>query len=302
VSSTHSNDLPDDFAGRRVIDLTGLLETPRFELIPVSNVLDSVEHLPAGAKVSVTASPTRGIESTITLASTLADLGFDVAPHLAARMIRDRIHLEDIVETLAAKHIEHAFVIAGDADHSGVYFDSVDLLRDLETINHSLKQIGIGGYPEGHPTISNSDLMAALKAKQPYASYVTTQMCFDPGAIRAWIESIRGSGVDLPIRIGVPGVARIRKLISISAKIGVGSSIRFLAKSGDLPRTLMRPGGYEPDTLVHELVPGAADSVLRIEGLHIYTFNDVENTERWRKRMLDETRATTESARSRERG
>ncbi|GMQ94230.1 MAG: methylenetetrahydrofolate reductase [Acidimicrobiia bacterium] len=272
-------------------NLIALLETPRFELIPLNNALDQAEYLPDGAQVSVTASPAKGLTATIELAIALSDLGFDVAPHLSARMIRDKHHLIDIVSQCETNGIDHAFVMAGDTEDPLGYFDSVELLHDLETIDHGLNQIGIGGYPEGHPSISDSALLAALRTKQPHASYITTQMCFDPIAIEKWIGTVRAAGIDLPIRIGIPGAARIRRLISISAKIGVGDSVRFLAKSGGSSSNLLKPGGYAPENLLRRVLPGVLGSAAGIEGLHIYTFNDVENTERWRQRTLEEAHA-----------
>jgi methylenetetrahydrofolate reductase (NADPH) len=284
---SNPEDIPAKAAGAWEQGLTGLLAATEFEIIPVTSALSEVEYLPQGARVSVTASPAKGIEATIELSSALSHLGFDVSPHLAARMVRDRHHLTDIVTRLAAEGIGRALVIAGDSDDPGGYFDSLELLRELDEINHSLQRVGIGGYPEGHPTIANSRLLEALKLKQRSASHIVTQMCFDPAITKRWIRSIRASGIDLPIHLGIPGVARVRKLVSISAKIGVGNSVRFLMKSGDLSRTLMKRGGYEPDQLVHAFVPSELESDAHVEGLHIYTFNDVRNTEAWRQRMLE---------------
>ena len=45
--------------------LRSLVAAPKFELIPLKNALDAAEALPDGATVTVTASPSHGIESTI---------------------------------------------------------------------------------------------------------------------------------------------------------------------------------------------------------------------------------------------
>ena len=78
--------------------LVEALERPRYEILPLDGIADEVlEHLPAGRKVTVTSSPSRGLEATLGLAEQLAPRGYEVVPHLAARLIADRAHLEEVV-------------------------------------------------------------------------------------------------------------------------------------------------------------------------------------------------------------
>ena len=174
---------------------------------------------------------------------------------------------------------------AGDLDtalRAGTTFvgdDAMALIRHLDTLDHPFTRIGVTGYPEGHPKIDDDLLIQALLDKQPYASSVTTQMCFDVEAIRSWIVRIRDLGIDLPVTIGIPGVTELTKLIGISARIGVGTSLRFLSKNRSLATKLLRP--YAPDDLVGSLAELAEDPALGVNGLHIYTFNQVEATFEW---------------------
>ena len=79
-------------------------------------------------------------------------------------------------------------------------------------------------------------------------SYMTTQLCFDPGAIATWIAARRAEGIALPVHVGVPGVAEPHKLLAISARIGVADTHRFLTKNIRFVARLMRSGGfYRPD-------------------------------------------------------
>src|SRR5437899_6811500 len=207
--------------------LAWILAAPKFELIPIKSVLDQAAFLPAGATVSVTASPAKGIEATVEVAEQLADRGFRVVPHLSARMIRDRAHLRDLLAHLDAAEIRRAFVVGGDASEPGAFYDGLSLLREMADLGHRLTEIGVPCYPEGHPTIPRENLLRALADKQPYAQYMTTQMCFDARAIEAWIAARRAEGIRLPVHIGLPGVADTHKLIAISARIGIGDSKRF---------------------------------------------------------------------------
>jgi len=263
--------------------VVGLLAAPTFELIPLANLEAQARCLPPGAAVSVTASPARGIEATVSAAVRLAALGFRVTPHLSAHMIRDREHLRTLLGRLADAGVDRAFVVGGDGDAAGGFPDGLALLRAMADLGSPFAEIGIPGYPEGHPDIPGDRLLAALAAKQPFASYVTTQLCFDPVAIERWLRARRAEGITLPAVIGLPGVTDLRKLLMISARIGVADSRRFLRKNTRLVGRLVRPGGYDPDAFLTGLAPLLLDPGLAIEGAHLYTFNQAETTEGWRR-------------------
>ena len=242
--------------------------------------------LPPGATVSVTASPAKGIEATVDLTVRLAGQGFLAIPHLSARMIRDRAHLRSLLSTLAAGGISRAFVVGGDADQPGDFPDGLSLLRAMAELGHPFSEIGIPCYPQGHTTIPDDRLLAALADKQPFATSMTTQLCFDPKAIRTWLLERRANGISLPVTLGIPGVAELHKLIEISARIGVRDSRRFATKNTALVGRMLRPGGYRPDGLLAGLAPLLLDPVADVHGLHLYTFNQVETTEEWRQAYL----------------
>ncbi|HZD22287.1 MAG TPA: methylenetetrahydrofolate reductase [Acidimicrobiia bacterium] len=263
------------------------LEHSKYELIPLKNVLDQSEFLPDGATVSVTASPQKGMSATVDLTLELKARGFDAIPHISARLTRDRAELEDILKRLDDAGIHKAFVVGGDSEDHGEFFDGLALLTAMEEIGHGLTEIGIPGYPEGHHIVDVPTITRALEDKVPFASYVTTQMCFTPEAIADWIAARRASGIGLGVYIGIPGVAELTKLIAIALRIGVGASARFLSKNTSLAGRLVRPGGYSPDDLIVGLAPTLADPVAGVAGFHIYTFNRVETTQQWRHQMLE---------------
>lgn len=271
--------------------LAGILENPRFELVPLKHALDHIGALPPGAVVPVTASPARGIDATIDLAEQLAARGFAAVPHLAARMVRDRDHLRELMARLEGSGIDRAFVIGGDATEPGDFGDGLSLLREMADLGHPFTEIGVPCYPGGHAFIPADRLAEALAAKAPFASYMTTQLCFDPSAVTAWLREGRADGITLPVHLGVPGVAEIRRLLAISARIGVRDSRRFLAGNTSLVGRLLRPGGYRPDGLLEGLAPLIADPVAEVRAIHLYTFNQVETTEAWRRRFLESLEA-----------
>src|SRR5688500_13304227 len=273
--------------------LARLLATPTFELVPLKNALSQAEHLPHGATVSVTASPAKGLEATVALCEQLQARGFRAVPHLSARMVRDRAHLVDLIEWLEGAGVDRAFVVGGDAKEPGDFADGLSLLREMHEIGHPLGEIGIPCYPQGHAFIADGPLIDALRAKAGYASYMTTQLCFDPGAIASWIAARRAEGLELPVHVGVPGVAEPHRLLAISARIGVADTHRFLSKNIRFVARLMRSGGfYRPDGLLEGIAPHAADPTAQILDVHLYTFNAVEATEKWRQQYLARLQAS----------
>jgi methylenetetrahydrofolate reductase (NADPH) len=165
----------------------------------------------------------------------------------------------------------------------------------MADIDHGIETVGIGCYPEGHPLIDEETLLDILRRKQPFAAYMITQMCFDPKVITEWLRGIRAEGVDLPLHIGVPGVAERAKLLQIALKIGVGQSARFLKSNLKLVGKMMAPGGYSPDELLLALAPCFDTPPCDVEGVHFYTFNQIESTEDWRAEMLARLRRSEDS-------
>lgn len=178
-------------------------------------------------------------------------------------------------------------MIGGDAKDRNEFHDALALLRAIDELGSSFERIGIAGYPEGHPSIPEERLVAALLEKQGFASYVTTQMTFDADAISSWIRSVRAAGVTLPIHVGLPGAAKLRKLVGIAARIGVGGSIRYLGKNRQVLAALFRRS-FTPDRLLRGLGPTLSDPDANVEALHLFTFNQVEPTVAWQRRALDE--------------
>jgi methylenetetrahydrofolate reductase (NADPH) len=273
--------------------LTRVLQSPTLELVPLKNALDQAAFLPPGSTVSVTASPAKGIEATVGLCEQLQARGFRAVPHLSARMIRDRAHLSELIAWLEGAGVDRAFVVGGDAKEPGDYPDGLSLLRAMADIGHPLAEIGIPAYPQGHAFIADGPLLDALRQKAAFASYMTTQLCFDPSAIATWLAARRAEGISLPVHLGLPGVAEPQRLLAISARIGVADTHRFLVKNTRFIARLIRSGGfYRPDALLEGLAPVVADPANGIVDIHLYTFNAVDVTERWRSEYLDRLRVS----------
>ncbi|HEV3377261.1 MAG TPA: methylenetetrahydrofolate reductase [Thermoleophilaceae bacterium] len=269
--------------------LLAALRRPRYEILPLDGVADDVAaNLPKGSKVTLTASPTKGLEATLELAEQLAPRGYSVVPHLSARLVRDRSHLEEIVARLKAANVTDVFVIAGDARHpAGEFEGAAELLAAMGELRHQFDEIGISGYPESHHFISDETTIEAMFAKEPMATYIVSQICFDADTIATWVKRVRDRGTHLPIWIGVPGAVDSRKLLKTSVRIGLGDSVRFLRSQRGLVRRFLSPKHYTPTDLLEQLAPTFADPAARLGGIHVYTFNELKQTETWRRQLVD---------------
>lgn len=277
-------------AERRLVEL---LARPRYEVLPLEGIVETVAAaVPRDVKLTVTVSPTKGLEPTLEVAGALAAEGYAVVPHLSARLVRDRAHLEELVARLRELGATEIFAVAGDAEQpAGAFEGAADLLDALAGLEHPFREIGITGYPESHPLISDETTIEAMFAKARHATLIASQLCFDPRVTTTWIENVWARGTRLPIHVGIPGVVSTARLLRISARIGIGDSTRFLRKNGSRLVRMVRPGAYRPDGLIRGLEPALADPDRKLAGFHVFTFNDVVATEAWRRARLDRLRA-----------
>ena len=268
--------------------LAGLLRNSRFEILPLDGIEETVlAHLETDVKVTVTASPRKGLDATLDLSERLVRAGYRVVPHLSARLVRDRAQLDEVLDRLLAAGIRELFVPAGDASApAGEFEGAAELLEAMGPRRAEFEEIGITGYPESHHLISDEETIRAMFAKAPMATHIISQICFDAPTIAHWIAEVRRRGTHLPMWIGMPGSVDYSKLMRISMKIGLGESARFLRHHGNwMSRLVTRQ--FKPDRLLRELTPCVTDSASGVAGFHLYTLNEVARTERWRREVLE---------------
>ena len=264
-----------------------LLEQSRYEVLPTASTEDKVlAHVPRDVAVTVTASPSKGLEATFDLAERLTGHGYAVVPHVAARMVTGRAELEEITARLTGKGISRIFVPGGDAEAAGDYPDALSLLEDLAAMGHPFTQVGITGYPESHPTIHDDLTVQSMWDKRRYATHIVSNLTFDPAVIKDWVHRLRGRGVTMPLLLGIPGPVERTKLLSMATKIGVGESTRFLAKHKGTFARLAAPGGFTGERFLEKCASTLGEPTALVEGLHVFTFNQIAETEAWRQDLL----------------
>jgi methylenetetrahydrofolate reductase (NADPH) len=240
--------------------------------------------------VTVTASPVKGLDPTIDLTERLAARGYRVVPHLAARSVADDAHLDRIVARLKASGVDDVFVPGGDAPHPAGRFDSaLPLLERLDELGRPFSRIGITGYPESHPKIHDDITIQAMWDKRRYASYIVSNVCFDAAQLGRWIGRIRARGVTLPLYVGLASPAERTRLLKMAAVAGASESARFITRHPSWILRFWLPGGYHPDRLLDRAAAVLTAPGSGVAGLHLFTFNQLQQAELWRRAALERT-------------
>lgn len=273
--------------GRRST-LADLARNVSYEVMPFKNTEKLVlADVPTSVPLTVTVTEARGMEPTLGLTERLVRHGYHVTPHLPARQFVAASQVADVVHRLRAAGVTSVFVIGGDVPTAaGPFQDAYSLLQAMEAVDHPFDQVGIAGYPEGHGTIPQEAIDLALKQKASLATRIVTQMCFHAGTTASWAQDILTAGVDLPVYVGMPGPVHRQKLVRITARLGLGQSARFLHKQHGVLWRFLLPGAYSPARLTRRLGAVLPKYTTAVSGLHIFTFNELHATERWRRELL----------------
>jgi len=267
-----------------------LIADARYEVVPLKSLNDQIPHLPDGCSVSVTCSPTKGIEPTLQLSADLDGRGHQAVPHIAARLVEGREHVEKIAARLNEHDVTEIFVVGGDPDPVGPYSDGLSLMRDLLPLCQTVRTVGFPAYPDHHAVIPDAALDEALLAKQSLiaelglAGFTSTQMCFNVKTIEQWLRRQRTRGLTVPVHLGVPGAVERARLISLGTRLGIGSSLRYLRKNSGAIMRMFSPSSYDPDKLITPMSRVADE--LDITALHVFTFNSIESTAAWQRKAL----------------
>ncbi|MFF9767921.1 methylenetetrahydrofolate reductase [Streptomyces sp. NPDC014636] len=253
----------------------------------VAGLEEAGDSIPPGTRINITFLAGEDTTTRLTAARAVKRLGFVPVPHISARRLPSRPALEEFLGGLAADgSAENVFVVGGDpARPEGPYEDALSVLRSGLLRHHGVRHVGITGYPEGHPGIADRVLWSALTDKTAaiaagrFTGDVITQFGFDVDPVLTWLEALRDRGVHLPVRIGVPGPAGVRRLLGYATRFGVGTSASVARKYGFSLTNLMGTTG--PDRFLHALAERYDPARHGAVKVHFYTFGGLRGTAEW---------------------
>ncbi|WP_432482664.1 methylenetetrahydrofolate reductase [Kineococcus esterisolvens] len=243
--------------------------------------------IPPGTRINVTHLANEDLQMRVAAAEAVRDCGFVPVPHISARRLESAQELQTFLEALQrAGASSDVFVVGGDPPTpAGPYEDSLAVIRSGLLQQHGVRHVSVSGYPEGHPDITDPVLWQAIEAKatalreQGLRGSVTTQFGFDVDPVFTWLEEVRARGIDLPVRIGVPGPAGIRRLLGYAQRFGVGTSAGIAKKYGFSITNLVGTAG--PATFVRTLTERYDPQRHGGLRLHFYTFGGLKATSEW---------------------
>src|SRR5258708_8891158 len=131
--------------------------------------------------------------------------------------------------------------------------------------------VGVTGYRQSHPKIDDDVTIQAMWDKRHHATYLVSNLCFNPAVLRKWIARVRARGVTLPLFVGIAGPVDRTRLVRMAARAGVAESARFLAGHAEGLLRLGTPGGYSADRLLERAGAPLAAPASAVEGLHRFT-------------------------------
>lgn len=252
----------------------------------VDALREAAPYIAPGTRVNVTFLGNEDLPMRVTAAQAVTELGFVPVPHVSARRLSSE---DEFLEFLTALRDQvgatHLFAVGGDpAEPMGPYASSLELIQSGRPKELGFTDISIAGYPEGHPDISADQLWSALEGKdaalkeQGLNGTILTQFGFDVDPVFTWIEEVRRRGVHLPIRIGVPGPAGIKRLLTYAKRFGVSTSAGIAKKYGFSLTNLLGTAG--PEKMISALDAGLTPAHGDVK-LHFYTFGGMKTTAEW---------------------
>lgn len=269
---------------------TGLLDDFSLEMTgkDIPNLQEAAHAIPQGTRINVTFLGNEDFPMRVEASKAVAELGFVPVPHISARRLTSEQELRDFLDALQQVNAtKHVFVVGGDpSTPEGPYEDSLSVIRTGILQEYGVAEVGVGGYPEGHPDISDEDLWHHLSAKmsslaeQDLDQVVLTQFAFDAERVSEWVQEASDHGVDSAVRIGTPGPAGIKRLLGYARRFGVGTSAGIAKKYGFSLTNLIGTAG--PDKFITELAAKAGGSHTPATlKTHFYTFGGLLATAEW---------------------
>lgn len=269
--------------------VSGLLQGYSIEVMPrTAAKVDSFRDvLPQGTLVYIAHLEGTPFDDMLATAQRLTAEGFDVMPHIPARIIPDHATFESWVQRYAEEAgISRALVLAGGPRTPvGDFESSMQLLETGVFDRFGFSRLHVAGHPEGNPDIDTDgtyrNVEMAVQWKQAFSERtdaemaLTTQFVFDARPVVDWCASLNAAGVDLPVHLGVAGPAKLQTLIKFALACGVGPSVSVLTKRAKDLSKLLLP--FEPTDLLMDVARHRSQGQLdAVERIHLFPLGGIK--------------------------
>lgn len=272
-----------------------LLVSGSLEMSPdrVGDVRALAALLPTGTRVYVNHLPRLGLADSIAALVAIREAGLEPVPHVAARRVATRHEVTAFLEhAVREAGVSKLLLIGGDDPQPrGPFADGAALLREGFVAQGGIREVGLPGYPEGHPRIARAELerafsdKLALAAAQDLGAYIVTQFSFAPARIIEYCTELARRAPAVPVYVGLAGPTDARKLLRFAQRCGVSASFRALRAQGMGAVRLFThtDPGEQLAAVAHYCASHAACSVV---GAHLFSFGGPLQTATWMNEMI----------------
>jgi methylenetetrahydrofolate reductase (NADPH) len=249
--------------------------------------------LPTDACVYLPSLPGLPLRRTLEAVAALRAAGLDPVPHVSARRILDRDEFREFLQRAVAEYgVHRVLLIGGDEPRAkGPYNDSLQVLEEGLLSACGVREIGVGGYPEGHPKIPPPALHDALNRKirlageQKLGIYVVTQFCFSPQRVVDYCAGLARSHPSLPVYVGIAGPSDPVALARYAQRCGVSVSLRALRTLGSgIAKLVTHTDPREHVVALARYARSREPS--NLVGVHLYSFGGAERTAAWMRELI----------------
>ena len=249
--------------------------------------------LPKDTCVYIPSLPGLPLSRTLEMVAALRAAGLDPVPHVSARRILERDEFRSFLKAATSKYAVHrVLVIGGDEPKpKGPFNDSLEVLRSGMLAEAGIREIGVSGYPEGHPRIDGSMLEKAFAEKvkiareQGLGLYVVTQFSFAPKRIVDFCAALARSAPDVSVYVGIAGPSDPAALLRYAQRCGVSTSLRALRNLGTgIARLVVHTDPQEQVAALGGYLQGREAG--NVVGVHLYSFGGALRTARWMRERI----------------
>jgi len=245
-----------------------------------------------GQKIYVSHLPSQTSAQTVDTCAKVVASGFDPVPHVPVRLLKNEQQLDDILSAIRDAGASDLLLIAGDyARPEGPYKEVMEVMRTGKLQKYGFTRVSVAGHPEGHPAVAPDEIRRAQVEKARHGAAaglevtLVTQFFFEATPFVNWARDLRLAGVEARIVAGLPGPARVGRLLALARHCGVGPSIRVL--SSRYKSMLKLLSDRSPDTLLDDLAHERDRHPGLFDGIHLYSFGGFLRTAAWLRQQAE---------------
>jgi methylenetetrahydrofolate reductase (NADPH) len=271
----------------RIAGIARFMQDASFEITRASakDIEDLRIALPPGSPIYITALPGRPQEEMVASVLAVRAAGLEPVPHIAARHHRDFDSIDRLLAALAPAAVREILLIGGDMAPADGVRDAMSVIETGLLQRHGITSVGLPGFPEGHPQVSDEELESSLVTKTAalqsggLQSHIVTQFCFDSKPVLAWLEWLRARGLNMPVRIGFAGPTSLMTWLNYARRCGVKASAEALASRSGLVKHAFK--AVAPDPFVRTIAEAVGTGRYGEVKAHLFSFGGAGATARW---------------------